>query len=204
MLIYSPGIPSALHIKRIMIFIDGGYFRNILLKYLVGDQGKEPQRIARALSLISDNVIRYTDFKDHELEIIRIYYYDGLVDTSDETYDKGKQFFEDLKSNYFSRKPIELKFGRLIKGENGKYRQKGVDVLLSIDLVVKAFQDHYDLALLIAGDDDFVDAVKVVKDLTGKRIIGLYKPEETSPRLIDCLDYALPKLPDPFFKDLPL
>jgi uncharacterized LabA/DUF88 family protein len=166
---------------------------------LEGDRGKDPKQIARAISIISDNAVHYTGFED-QLEIIRVYYYDGLVAISDSNFNDYEQFFKDIKSNYYSSTPLELKFGRLIRLENSKFRQKGVDVLLSIDFVVKAFQDHYDLAILIAGDDDFVDAVKIVKDLTGKRVIGFYKSEETSSRLIDCLDFALPKLPDPVFE----
>jgi uncharacterized LabA/DUF88 family protein len=99
---------------------------------------------------------------------------------------------------------LELKFGRLTKDGSGKYRQKGVDVLLSTDLVVKAFQDHYDLAMIITGDDDFLDAVNIVKDFTGKRIIGMYNPKETSSKLIDCFDYKLPQLPEPLFKLHPI
>jgi len=198
----SFSFPPTPHLKRIMIFIDGGYFRNILEKYLDTDLKKKPQQIARSIQIIPDRITTFIQFPHSHLETIRIYYYDGLVSTSDPNYKEREQFFNDLKSNYSSKNPLELKFGRLIKGENDKYRQKGVDVLLSVDLVVKSFQDHFDLAMLIAGDDDFVDAVKIVKDLTGKRIIGLYKPEETSPRLIDCLDYKLPLLPEPFFNGI--
>jgi len=190
------------HLKRIMIFIDGGYFRNILPKYSNIDPQNDPKQIAKFIEAIPYRIENFLRFQHSRLETIRIYYYDGIVLPSDQNYNKNEQFFKDIKSNCTPKIPFELKYGRLIDGGKGKYRQKGVDVLLSIDLVVKAFQDHFDLAMLVAGDDDFVDAVKIVKDFTGKRIIGLYKPEETSSRLIDSLDYKLPLLPEPFFKDI--
>ena len=199
----SPSYPPTPHLKRVMVFIDGGYFRKILQDYFGEDINSDPKRIAKPIELIA-NQINNPDmfpniFPHSKIEILRIYYYDGLVQTDDTTYPEKIKFFKELRSNFSANCPLEIKFGRLIKGEDGKYRQKGVDVLLSIDMVVKAFQDHYDLSLLIAGDDDFVDAVKVVKDLTGKRIIGFIKPEVTSSRLIECFDYRFPNLPQPFF-----
>jgi uncharacterized LabA/DUF88 family protein len=197
----SISYPPTPHLKRIMVFIDGGYFRKILENHFGGDFKNDPTRIVRPLELILAKINEINFFPYSQLEIIRIYYYDGLVQTSDPTYNEREEFFKRFKSGFTSKWSLELKFGRLIKGADNQYRQKGVDVLLSIDLVVKAFQDHYDVAMLIAGDDDFVDAVKVVKDLTGKRIIGLYKQDETSSRLIESFDFKLPTLPIPFFGD---
>jgi uncharacterized LabA/DUF88 family protein len=39
-------------------------------------------------------------------------------------------------------------------------RQKGVDVLLAVDLVVGAFTRIFDVAILVAGDADFLPAVQ--------------------------------------------
>lgn len=37
--------------------------------------------------------------------------------------------------------------------------QKGVDTLIALDMILKAFQDYYDFAFLLAGDANFVDIV---------------------------------------------
>jgi len=187
-----------------MIFIDGGYFRKILREYFGEDINSDPKRIAKPIELIANQINNPEMFPEiipyTQMEILRIYYYDGLVQSDDPIYPEKIKFFKELRSSFSANCPLEIKFGRLIKDEDGKYRQKGVDVLLSVDMVVKAFQDHYDFSVLIAGDDDFVDAVKIVKDFTAKRIIGFIKPEVTSSRLIDCFDYRFPNLPQPFFR----
>ena len=66
---------------------------------------------------------------------------------------------------------------------------------------MKAFLNHYDLAVIVAGDDDFLDAIKVVKDLTGKKVQGVYSKKNISKRLIEIFDYRYPQLPSPLFDD---
>ena len=75
------------------------------------------------------------------------------------------------------------------------YRQKGVDILMSIDMLTKAYDNHYDIAVLLAGDGDFVELVEAIKDKTGKQVIGLYIPGHVSDKLCMSLDiYA--KIPE--------
>lgn len=45
------------------------------------------------------------------------------------------------------------------------FNQKGVDVLLSIEMVTLAARNQITDAILIAGDSDFIPAVQAVKDL---------------------------------------
>lgn len=188
-----------LPLKRTMVFIDGGYFRRILEDHFGGGIKDNPGKISEAIAQIASQIIGLSVIPHSRLEIIRIYYYDGLEQANEPEYQERLAFFQKLHSS-FTYCPFELKYGRLIKSEKDGPRQKGVDVLLSVDMVVKAFQDHYDIAVLIAGDDDFLDAVRIVKDLTGKRVIGVFRPKGTSPRLIESFDIRLPHLPLPFLK----
>ena len=47
---------------------------------------------------------------------------------------------------------------------DGTKTEKGVDVKLAIDMLIKAYKDHYDVAILISGDGDFAQVVQEVKD----------------------------------------
>ncbi|MBI5886872.1 MAG: NYN domain-containing protein [Deltaproteobacteria bacterium] len=46
----------------------------------------------------------------------------------------------------------------------GEFRQKGVDTLLSIDMVNLAASGKISDAVLLAGDSDYIPAIKVVKE----------------------------------------
>ncbi|RLI77422.1 hypothetical protein DRP04_11395 [Archaeoglobales archaeon] len=193
---------STPHLKRVMIFIDGGYFRKIVDKKFGDRANNDPAIMSKALNhLISK--IQQTSFAPHsKSEIVRAYYYDARFPPEDPEHIKQSEYFKEIQKSITY--PFEMKYGRLVRaGKDGeKIRQKGVDVLLSVDMVVKAFLNHYDFAVLIAGDQDFLDAVRVVKDLAGKKVVGYYDPTSTSKELIESFDYKFPILPSPFFNDL--
>jgi uncharacterized protein (TIGR00288 family) len=53
--------------------------------------------------------------------------------------------------------------GRVLKSEKG-YRQKGVDVLLAIDLTEISVSRAIDRAILVISDTDYIPAIKKARD----------------------------------------
>ena len=70
-----------------------------------------------------------------------------------------------------------------------------LDSLIAIDMLSKAYENHYDWALLIAGDADFADLVKAVKN-AGKQVFGFYFEKSVSNDLVKNFDrrFALDNL----------
>ncbi|MFC1596574.1 NYN domain-containing protein [Planctomycetota bacterium] len=64
----------------------------------------------------------------------------------------------------------------VIQKVRGK-RAKGVDITLTKDMLVHAFFDNYDFAVLIAGDGDYVPLVEEVKRF-GKRVYVVFFDEQ--------------------------
>ena len=52
---------------------------------------------------------------------------------------------------------------------NGKYHEKGVDVQLAVDLLVGAYENTYDTAIVLSSDTDLIPAIKKIKEL-GKSV----------------------------------
>lgn len=77
------------------------------------------------------------------------------------------------------------------------YVEKGVDVMIAIDMVGMAIQSSYDAAYLLSADGDFAPAAQFVRDL-GKKVFA------ASPRpgaaLAKAVDTFIP-LPKPWFRD---
>ena len=167
-------------LRRIMIFIDGAYLRKGFREMFGHD------RIDFAK--LKDFLVRIRISRRLEGELIRIYYYDAMVEPFDEQYEEQKKYFDEIRKTPF----YQVRLGRLVKTEEGTYRQKGVDILMSIDMLTKAYQNHYDIAVLVGGDDDLVDLVNAIKDLAGKRVYGFYFPKSVSKRLLDSLDERIP------------
>ena len=99
-----------------------------------------------------------------ERRLQRIYYYNAAVDQLREPdqYRSQQSFFDALRRvNY-----LELKFGRLVYRDSPTVRyEKGIDVKIATDMLVHGYRANYDVAILVSGDTDFVDAVQAVKDL---------------------------------------
>ena len=176
-------------IARLIAFIDGGYLRENFKKKFGSD--------AINYSSLQDRLIQVFNSTCRGLytgDLVRTYYYDGMVTVDHPDYQKLDEYHQEIR-----RLGIEVVTTRLKpsgKAESnsdvkkaGNLKQKGTDVKLAVDMVTKAYLDHYDFAILLTGDDDFLDVVKAVKD-TGKRVLGIFFDDNVSGDLIDSYDVA--------------
>jgi len=154
--------------RKTMVFIDGGYLRRKLLDI----KGDDIFDIAKFQNELCKRLVTNRSFFHYEL--IRTYYYDCNFDLTDSSLsDAYKTKFSDNKRLFDglnSRRKVEVKLGHL--SNSTPPRQKGMDVLIAIDMLSKAFDNHYDIGILFCGDNDFIPIVKAIKDQTGKRVFG--------------------------------
>ena len=102
----------------------------------------------------------------NERSLFRTYYYNVLRDR-----DRNPQAFEDQRkffSALYNTPFLEIRLG------GSKFRgdiaiEKGVDIMLATDLLRFAWNDLYDVGIIVSGDGDFAYAVQAVKDL-GKHV----------------------------------
>lgn len=120
--------------------------------------------------------------------LVRIYYYTAPLDINKnlQTYSKQQRFFERLKKipNF------ELILCRMQKVKiDGKvtYQVKEDDICLAVDMVKLAYNDAYDIAILVSSDGDFVPAVNAVKE-RGKIVENIGFPNKFSYHLKQICD----------------
>jgi len=109
-----------------------------------------------------------------ERRLMRVYYYEAplLADVNKQSYDKQQKFFDRLRTNPY----FDVRLGRRVKREKEykcpkcghifkkpTFEQKGVDSLIAFDLVTLATRNAYDIAVLVAGDQDFVCPILEVR-----------------------------------------
>lgn len=178
--IVSPGGPTPAY-RTLMIFIDGGYLREGFKKLL----GHDKINFANLSSWLRQAVSsRLGGGGLMQPDLIRVFYYDAIAEQKEADHEKQKEYFGAIRKS----PRYEVKLGRLIRTGGGGFRQKGVDILLAIDMLSKAHLNHYDVALLLAGDDDYVDLVRAVKDGGGKRVYGAFFPDNASKGLVESFD----------------
>ncbi|PIP28114.1 MAG: hypothetical protein COX29_02890 [Candidatus Moranbacteria bacterium CG23_combo_of_CG06-09_8_20_14_all_35_22] len=103
--------------------------------------------------------------------IISKRYYIGIVRTK-ENDEKGQKLRKN-QQRLFNHlcSPLQgfiVKQGYLMKND-GVYHEKGVDVKMAVDLLVGAYEDLYDTAILISSDTDLIPAIQKIKHL-GKEV----------------------------------
>jgi uncharacterized LabA/DUF88 family protein len=161
---------------RVMIFIDGSNMYHSLkyhYKRTNIDIGKFCQKILG------------------KRRLVRTYYYNAQVGYKEEPerYKRQQRFFADVTAVPYT----ELRLGRLvyINWPNTPPYEKGVDIQLATDMITHSFKNNYDVAVLVAGDNDFVGALQSVKD-NGKNVeVALFGKERTSMQLRNVADRVI-------------
>ncbi len=73
--------------------------------------------------------------------------------------------------------------------------EKGIDAAIITDLIAFAFDDNYDIAVLISGDADFAPAVRYIQKKTDKQIVQAFFRAHGDELRTACWDHL-------FFEDL--
>ncbi|MFQ5576350.1 MAG: NYN domain-containing protein [Anaerolineae bacterium] len=144
---------------RMMIFIDAEYVIQSL-RHLRNQKGRVP--------LENINWHRLVSWIQRDRELIRCYYYTAELSRreNEDTYNRQREILKSLKS---SIEYLQIRLGKLVR-QKGTWVQKGIDVKIAVDMVSKAFLNHYDVAALVSGDADFLPLVEEIKEAYGKQV----------------------------------
>ncbi len=179
--------------NRVAVFIDGSNLYHKLKDLQVSNT-------------INFDYIGLCNKLARDRKIISCRYYVGAI-RAKEGDDKG----QNLRANQLRLFNKLITQGFVIKKGNflfngGGFHEKGVDVKLAVDLLVGAYDNIWDTAIVISSDSDLNPAIKKVKHL-GKNVeyIGfsrnpcysLQKVSSLSILLIkeDLDEFTIPKLP---------
>jgi len=183
-------------ISKVMIFIDGGYLRKKVSE--ISDGNIDYNRLAMILT-------KNTARSGVKPQLMRVNYYDAIPNLKDvekmpDEPDPDNAFQEiqvilENQEKYLEKIRMldlfDVRLGKLSWNAKGETRQKGVDSLIAIDMITKAYQNQYDEAVLVAGDTDFLEIVKAVKSI-GPQVTGAYFENNTSHDLIYEFDKRQP------------
>lgn len=163
--------------ERVMIFIDGSNLYHSLKNHF--------NRADLDLGKFSRKLLQ-------KRQLVRIYYYNASVGQKQEpeVYKQQQAFFASVNAVPYT----ELRLGRLVytnQWPNVPPYEKGTDVQLATDMITHSYKNNYDVAILVAGDNDFAGAVQAVKD-NGKHVeVSLFGKQGTSQQLRDVADRVI-------------
>ncbi len=149
----------------VMAFIDAGY--------LIA-AARKVRKVDGPLLIDGDQLWVWADntwVAQQGSRLIRAYVYDAALPGEHRGFAEQRLYFDDLASQTM----IRLRLGHLTERGAGTGRsrveQKGVDTLMVLDLVRMAQQKAFDAALIVAGDRDFVEALRVIADDYSRRVV---------------------------------
>jgi uncharacterized LabA/DUF88 family protein len=116
--------------------------------------------------------------------LFRTYYYNVLQDPTQrpDGYREQQEFLDILRKTPY----LEVRLGST-KLSQGIPVEKGIDIMLATDLLYFAWNDFYDVAVLVSGDSDFAYALQAVKNM-GKHVEVAYFESGASKDLVNIAD----------------
>ena len=116
--------------------------------------------------------------------LFRIYYYNVLQDSTQrpDGYREQHEFLDILRKTPY----LETRLGTT-KIAQGIPVEKGIDIMLATDLLYFAWNNFYDVAVVVSGDADFAYALQAVKNM-GKHVEVAYFESGISKDLLDAAD----------------
>jgi uncharacterized LabA/DUF88 family protein len=116
--------------------------------------------------------------------LFRTYYYNVLQDPTQrpDTYREQQEFLDMLRKTPY----LEIRLGGT-KVSQGIPVEKGIDIMLATDLLYFAWNNFYDVAVLVSGDADFAYALQAVKNM-GKHVEVAYFETGGSKDLLSVAD----------------
>jgi uncharacterized LabA/DUF88 family protein len=162
--------------ERIMIFIDGSNFY-----YSTFKKGKKIDFGKLVKELSSGR------------KLVQAFYYVAPLDIKidEEKYWKHQRFIEIL--NNIPNFEVVLCTLKKLKAKDGSYVYlvKGDDVKLSNNLLMGAVENLYDVAIVVSGDEDFVDSINIIRKKYGKKIGNAFFSKSSSENLRKACDFVI-------------
>ena len=124
--------------------------------------------------------------------LINVFYYVAHLDIHNdpEKYRKHEDFIEKL--NRIPLMKVRLcNLKKIKRGNEFIYLVKGDDVRLAQDLLIGAFDDMYDVAIIVSGDEDFLSIIEMVRSRFKKKIGNAYFRSSSSYKLRKACDFSI-------------
>jgi uncharacterized LabA/DUF88 family protein len=156
-----------------MMFVDG---ENLAIRWKSQTGGQQiPSHVEYEQDLFVWS--QYLNMRKHlHCDVVRRHYY---------TSARGDADFRDGIADRL--KSLGLEAPHVFPRTKGK-GSKRVDITLSVHMLAHAYQKNYDVAVLVAGDEDYVSLVEAVKD-AGRRVYLWFFEAGLSPALKRSSDY---------------
>jgi uncharacterized LabA/DUF88 family protein len=162
--------------ERVLILIDGSNFY-----YSTAKKGKRIDFEKLIKELVGDR------------ELTNVCYYVAPLDieANEEKYWSHQRFLNKLRQ--IPKFKVVLCTLKKIKAKGGGcvYVVKGDDVKMSNALIMGAVEDKYETAIVVSGDEDFLDSINMARKKYKKKVGNAYFSKSSSLNLRKACDFTI-------------
>ncbi len=170
--------------EKVAIFIDGSNLYKGLVSEVASDYRLD--------------FVRFIELLVAGRKLLRAYYYNAPLPPEDPAAKAHQSFL-----NYLRRVPyVSVRLGRLERRGEG-FVEKGVDIQIAVDMLRLAYARAFDVAILVSGDGDFAEVVRVIQDMgmqvenTTFHALSSYRLAQQADRFYALDDFPWEKLKAP-------
>lgn len=140
--------------EQVFIIIDGSNFYHRLKEL-------------KLINLLSFDYEKFGKFLLGKRSIAVKKYYIGAI-REERNNPKSKELMRNQRilTGKLKKYGWQVEFGHMLKTDG--YHEKGVDVLMAVDLLTGAYENLYDTAILVSSDTDLIPALAKVRSMKKK------------------------------------
>lgn len=140
--------------ERVIIIIDGSNFYHRL---------KED----KLTGLLNFDYLKFAEFLIGKRKLIFKKYYIGAIrEESGNLKSRTLMKNQRILTGNLKRFGYKIGYGHMLKTDS--YHEKGVDVLMAVDLLIGAYENLYDTAILVSSDTDLIPAIIKIRSMNKK------------------------------------
>ncbi|MBI2452091.1 NYN domain-containing protein [Candidatus Pacearchaeota archaeon] len=150
---------------------------------------RNPRKNDKAVDVVAKSIKELAG----DRELVSTNYYVAPLDikADEEKYWAHQRFLNKLRQ--IPKFEVVLCTLKKLKADGGKYVYvvKGDDVKMSNALLMGAVDNLYDTAIVISGDEDFIDSINIVRKRYKKKIGNAYFSKSSSSNLRNACDFTI-------------
>ncbi|NIR47772.1 NYN domain-containing protein [candidate division KSB1 bacterium] len=158
-------------LTRIGIFYDGNYFFHVSNFYAYQHPRKARINIRGLHALVRKKVAELEGTEERFCQIVDVHYFRGRLSAA-EAQQRDILYNERVFHDVLIREGVTTHFLPLSRGSERGFEEKGIDVWLALEAFELTLYKKFTVAVLIAGDGDYVPLVRKLNTL-GTRVMVL-------------------------------
>ncbi|MDE0304225.1 MAG: NYN domain-containing protein [Albidovulum sp.] len=168
---------------RIGVFYDGSYFAQVSDYYRYHHPRQARISIAGFHDFLRHEIAKQAETGSRFCHIVEAHYYRGRFAAEDTDKEPGRLLRERKFDDALMKARVTTHFIPVAAAGDGRVRERGIDVLLTLDAHEAAISGKIDFIVLVTGDGDFVPLAERLNSLSCSVVVAAWDVQSPNGQL---------------------